>query len=214
MSVRDLLLAEGPFAPDARDVPWKRAVLLVVAFGFLSGAVVGAFDVRPLQMSFSGFKVPLLLALSTAICLPNFYAVNAVLGLRDDFPAALRGVFAAQATVAVTLASLAPLVVLCYVSSSSYAFAIVANGVLFAVAALAGQATLGVHYRRLVARDPRHAHARRAWLVLYVFVAIQLAWGLRPFVGDPSLATRFFREGAWTNAYIVVVRAVAALLGI
>ena len=211
MPVRDLLLAEGAFAPEARAVPWQRAALLVLVCGFVNGACLGAFDLRPLQMGFSGLKVPLLLALSTAICLPNFYAVNSVLGLRDDFPAALRGVFAAQATVAVTLASLAPLVVLCYVSSDSYAFAIVANGVLFAIAAVAGQRTLSVHYRRLVARDPRHAHARRAWLVLYVFVAIQLAWGLRPFVGDPTLATRFFRAGAWTNAYVVVVRAVVAL---
>lgn len=213
MSVRELLHAEGRFDPGAPRVPWRRAALIVACAGFLHGACVGAFDVRPLQMAYSGLKVPILLALSTAICLPNFYAVNAVLGLRDDFRAALRAVFAAQATVAVALASTSPIVVLCYVSSSDYAFAIVANGALFAIAALAGQRTLGIHYRRLVARDPRHAIARRAWLALYVFVAIQLAWGLRPFVGDPQLATRFFRAGAWTNAYVVVARDVWLIFG-
>ena len=55
-----------------------------------------------------------------------------------------------------------------------------------------------------VAKDPRHRIARRLWVVLYVFVAIQLAWVLRPFVGSPNLDVHFFREGAWSNAYVVL----------
>ena len=49
---------------------------------------------------------------------------------------------------------------------------------------------------------------RFAWAALYVFVAIQLAWVLRPFVGSPTLPTRFFREEAWDNAYVVVAKKV------
>ena len=64
------------------------------------------------------------------------------------------------------------------------------------------------HYRPLVARNPRHRVGRAAWLFLYVFVAIQSAWVLRPFVGAPGLPTRFFREGAWSNAYVMLVRSV------
>lgn len=206
-----LLRGTDEHAPAAASVPWSGLVLLVVLFAMLHGAGVGLFGLRPVQSLYSALKLPLLLLLSTAICLPNFYAVNTALGLRDDFVAALRGVLAAQATVAIVLASLTPLVLLAYVSSSSYPFAIVANGACFALASWCGQLTLGRHYRPLVARNPRHAHARRAWLVLYVFVAIQLAWMLRPFVGDPGLATRFFRTEPFSNAYVVVVRAVLAL---
>ncbi|MHC4470828.1 MAG: hypothetical protein ACYS99_07670 [Planctomycetota bacterium] len=70
---------------------------------------------------------------------------------------------------------------------------------------MAAHVTLTRHYRALIVKDPRHRFGRLSWVVLYVFVAIQLAWVLRPFVGNPSLPTRFFREEAWDNAYVVVV---------
>jgi len=44
-----------------------------------------------------------------------------------------------------------------------------------------------------------------------VFVAIQLAWVLRPFIGDPSRPTTFFRETAWGNAYVKIF---VALFGV
>jgi hypothetical protein len=44
------------------------------------------------------------------------------------------------------------------------------------------------------------------WLVIYIFVAIQMAWVLRPFVGDPGAPIEFFRRESWGNAYVVVAR--------
>jgi len=44
----------------------------------------------------------------------------------------------------------------------------------------------------------------RAWLVIYVFVGIQMGWVFRPFIGDPSAPVQFFRKGSWSNAYEVV----------
>jgi len=49
--------------------------------------------------------------------------------------------------------------------------------------------------------------------VLYVFVAVQLAWVLRPFVGSPNVPTRFFRENAWSNAYGVVIDEIGRSVG-
>lgn len=208
-----VLRGSGEHAPHAARVPWSALAVLIAVAAAFHGAGVGAFGLRPLQSAYSALKLPVLLALSTAICLPNFYAVNTVLGLREDFRAAVRGVLAAQATVAVALASQTPIVLFAYVSSASYPFAIAVNGACFALASACGQITLGRHYRALVAKNPRHAHARRAWLLLYVFVAIQLAWVLRPFVGDPGMATSFFRSGPWSNAYVVLIHLVQALLG-
>jgi hypothetical protein len=44
------------------------------------------------------------------------------------------------------------------------------------------------------------------WLVLYVFVGIQMAWILRLFVGAPGAPVEFFRRESWENAYVVVAR--------
>lgn len=202
--VDSLLRARGAFGPDARAVPWAALALVLVTAGMLYGAVMGSFGARAAQTTYSALKVPLLLGFATVVCLPNFYVVNALLGLRDDFPAAFRGVLAAQTTVSVVLAALAPVTAFTYVAGVSYDVAVLLNGAAFAVAAAGGQLVLLRHYRVLIARDPRHRIGRAAWLVLYCFVAVQLAWVLRPFVGSPSKETSFFREDAWSNAYVVL----------
>ncbi len=172
------------------------------------GASMGSFGARAMQAAFAAVKVPILLSAATLVCLPNFYVVNTLLGLRDDFPAACRGIFAAQATLAVTLAAFAPVTLLAYASSGDYDFAIAFNGLAFAVGTLAAQVTLRRHYLALIATNPRHRLGRLSWVVLYVFVAIQLAWVLRPFIGSPGKPTNFLREEAWSNAYVVVFRLV------
>jgi hypothetical protein len=211
-ALNGVLRAEGRFAVGSGAIAWRDLLLVLAGCGFVYGVAMGSFSVRALQALYSGLKVPLLLCVATAICLPNFFVVNAVLGLRDDFSAALRGVLAAQGTVAITLAALAPLIVVTYLSSANYRFAVVGNGVYFLAAAVTGQITLRRHYQPLIARNPRHKLARAGWLVLYVFVAIQLAWVLRPFVGAPGLEVGFFRAEAWSNAYVVVARTVWELL--
>ncbi len=204
--VDSLLRAREPFGVGGGRVPLALIALVLSVCGFLYGAAMGAFGVRAMQSFYSGLKVPLLLLCSTLVCLPNFFVVNTFLGLRDDFAAALRAVLTAQATVAVMLCGLAPIILTVYASSSHYRFAIFMNGVCFALATLAGQKTLNRHYEDLVRADPRHKIARLVWILLYVFVAMQLAWVLRPFVGHPNMQATFFRENAWSNAYIVIFR--------
>ena len=211
LGVDALLRAEGRFALGHGPLPLGRLIGIVLLGGFTYGAAMGCFGLRPLQALYSGLKVPLLIATATALCLPMFFVLNTLLGLRDDFGAALRGVLSAQATVAVMLAACAPLVLLAYATSSDYVFGMRANGGLFLLAALAGQRTLERHYEPLVRRDPLHARVKRAWLVLYVFVAIQAAWVLRPFVGDPNYEPTFLREDLWSNAYVVILRDVLGL---
>jgi hypothetical protein len=205
--------ADGRFAPGAADVPWRALLLVLVVSGALHGAAMGSYGLRAWQAAFSAVKGPLLLAAATAFVLPNFYVVNALLGLRDDLREACRAVLAAQATLAVALAATAPPVVVVYASTADYRTAVVANGAAFAVATACAQTTLARRYRPLVARNPRHRTALRAWLVLFVFVAIQFAWVLRPFVGSPRIPTRFLREDAWSNAYVVVWGLAVRFLG-
>jgi hypothetical protein len=202
----ELLRSTGAFRPDAETLPVRAALTLFAAGACLYGAALGSYETRALQALCSAAKMPLLLGLSALICLPSFAVIGTVLGLRADLGRACRGLLAAQATVALALASFAPLTVLLYASGCSYRAAIVGNG------ALAGQVTLRRHFRPLELRNPRHRVARRVWLALYIFVAIQLAWVLRPFVGSPGVPTRFLREDAWDNAYVIVAQTIAELL--
>lgn len=206
-----LLRAEGRHAVERGRVPIEHLAALLVFGGFCYGAAMGSFGLRPLQASYSGIEVPILLAFSTLVRLPSFYVLNALLGLRDDSAAALRGVLAAQATVAIALLSMLPMIVLTYVSTGSYRYAAFQNGVFFALATLAGQRTMNRHYRPLVLANRPHEVGRWYWIVLYTFVAIPLARVLRPFIGWPDLAVSFFGEEAWINAYVAVLHDVLGL---
>ena len=83
---------------------------------------------------------------------------------------------------------------------------------MFAVASFGAQWMLRREYDPLIRRDPKHRWMLRTWIFIYVFVGVQMAWVLRPFVGDPRAPVQFFREEAWGNAYVELVRIIRAAL--
>ena len=208
----DDLLRGRTSADDDRRAQLPYLLALVAAFGLFYGAVMGTFGgvrgERALQLLYSGLKVPLLLLVTFALSLPSFFVLNTLLGVRNDFARALRALVATQAVLTIVLASLAPFTALWYASTAAYRPAILFNAAMFAVASFAAQGLLRRWYAPLVARNPRHRLLLRTWIVIYAFVGVQMAWVLRPFVGDPNQPTRFFRQGAWGNAYVEVARMV------
>jgi len=212
------LRGRGPFAVDAPvagRVKWL--ILFVLVGGGLYGVVMGSYTGiglgRYLQLVYSGVKVPLLLLVTFVLCLPSFYVINMLAGLGDDFGEALRAIVGAQSCVAIVLAGLAPVTAFLYICTTDYELAVLINGVMFAVATAAAQVVVRRYYGPLIARDRRHRRMLAAWLALYVFVGIQMAWVLRPFIGDPWRPLTFFRPEAWGNAYVVVGRTIGRVFG-
>ena len=108
LAAADALLRDEPGRPVV-TLRTRQIIALIVIAGFAYGAVMGTSSLRPLQMLYSGLKVPILLTASSIVCLPNFFVVNTLLGLREDFPRVLRALVTTQATMALVLLSLAPL---------------------------------------------------------------------------------------------------------
>jgi len=213
MSIDDLLRRRPWTTQTSAPGRTRALVACVLIFGCAYGAAMGSFGgvagERALQLLYSAVKTPLLLLATFAICLPFFFVLNTLYGLRRDFREALRALAAAQAGLAVALASCAPLTLLWYVSFDDYNAAVRFNGLIFALSSFAGQHLLRGYYRPLVARNRRHRRMLWTWLGIYVFVGIQMAWTLRPFLGALSAPVQFFRSGAeWENAYVVVAKLV------
>jgi hypothetical protein len=210
VQIDDILRRRGPLLLHPTRSALLRLILCVVAFGAFYGAIMGGFGGmqggRLWQVFNSALKVPLLLLGTSLIAWPSFFVLNTLVGLRRDFAGATTALMAAQAGLAVVLASLAPLTVVWYASSADYAAALRFNGLMFAIASFAGQGLLRGHYRLLIQRNSKHRWMLGTWLVIYIFVAIQMAWVLRPFVGDPGAPIEFFRRESWGNAYVVVAR--------
>lgn len=198
---------------DIAATPRARTCLLLGAAGSsLAGLALGSSSGEPWLAVFAAAKVPLLLLLTAAFCLPSFYVVNALLGLRDDFGAACRGLVATQATLGIALGSLGPVLVFQALSVLDPYALTLCDAVVFGLATLAAQQVLARHYAPLVRRDPRHRLALRGWLLLYAFTGVQLAWVLRPFRGTEGFAVQFLRPEAFEqNAYVVLLEHVLRL---
>ncbi len=195
---------EGP------AVPLTHLLGYVILGGAFYGAVMATFGGlagdRSLQVLYTALKVPLLILGTFGLTLPTFFVVNSLLGLRADFAAAVRGLVATQAGVAIVLASLTPYTLLFYVTSDDYHAASFFNSLMFTVASVAGQVLLRRHYGPLIARNARHRLTVRLWLLLYAFVGIQMCWVLRPFLGWKDMPVTFFRQEAWGNAYVILLQ--------
>lgn len=210
------ILRRAPWVTRAADTRRTLAVLVVqlVLFGVLYGVAMGSFRALVAQsqwlqqMIYSAIKVPLLLTATFTLSLPSFYVINSLIGLRRDLGSAIRALVAAQAGLAIVLASLAPFTLLWYASSKNYNQALVFNGGMFAIASFSAQWLVRQYYRPLIARNPRHRTVLWCWLVVYSLVGIQMAWLLRPFIGMPDAAVRFLRPDPWDNAYEFVARLV------
>lgn len=205
----DFLHARGAFAPNfaaARPAWWLPAIILT--FTPMYGALMGSYQLdepeRLLQVVYSAVKAPMLLGVTTLLCVPGFFVLNTVLGLRDDFRDAIQAILAGQAGLAITLASLGPFTRFWYFTTEDYRAALLFNAAMFTIATAAGQLVMLRYYRVLIRRNPRHLATLGLWMVLYAFVGIQMGWILRPFVGSPGMPVSFFREHALTNAYVVV----------
>lgn len=194
---------------DGDHRPRAATLLVTIALtGMLGGAGIGAFGLedtsRLLGPVFSAVKIPLLIAVTTFVCIPGLFVLTTLAGLREDWSAALRAILRGQAAMTCILAAVAPITVFLYVSGIGYRAAHLWNAGVFTVAALVAQMVMRRAYRPLIAARPRHRLLLVAWLGLYAFVGIQSAWMLRPFIGAPGAAPTFIRDEPLGNAYVVV----------
>ena len=186
----------------------RTLMVMTILSAAAYGAVMGSWRLdsaeRWLLPLYVAIKTPLLIYATTLICLPGYFVLNTVLGLRADFAAAIRAILAGQAALAVALVSLAPITKFIYTCGADKREALLFNAAVFAVATLAAQVVTFRRYRPLIARSRAHILCLWFWLIAYAFVGTQAGWMLRPFVGTPSLNVTFLRDEPFSNAYVVV----------
>ena len=187
---------------------FREQLPIIIVCGLLYGALMGSYrglaDDGWKQILLSAVKVPILFFVTFLLCLPSFFVLNVLAGLHADFTRVLRALLAFQALAVIVLAALGPITELMNVSTPNYGFIVLWNGAMFAVASALGHWRMRWHYRPLIAANPRHRQLLCVWTLLYWFVAIQMAWVLRPFVGDPGKPFQILRPQAWGNAYVEI----------
>jgi hypothetical protein len=204
---------------ENHQIEVKIGALLFSCFVFMAlyGAVMGAAH-SLLQAATSFFKVPMLFLATLAICVPSLHYFNILFGSKQTVLQTIAVILTGVATTAVLLFSFAPITFFFLLTSSQYPFFKLLNVAFFALAGFLGVVFLqqglhivtetngedGVHTRRLIFI---------LWVLLYGFVGSQMAWTLRPFMGEPGMPYYLVQE-LGGNFYADVGISILQLLGI
>jgi hypothetical protein len=189
----------------------RFALGTVLVLGGLYGGVAGAYS-GPLQAVAAAAKLPFLFLATFTICFPAFYVVQVLVGSRLRLLQVVVLVTSALALTAVVLAAFVPVPAFFLITGANYYFqhllhiAVVGAAGIFGMYALhEGLATIcerrGVYPRKALT-------IMRLWAVLFGFVGIQMAWNLRPFLGDHNQPFRVIGhyQGNFYEAVIYAVK--------
>jgi hypothetical protein len=190
------------------DDLWKLSrtlLVIIVAMSAIYGFVMGGTNwlqgspviwrVDFLMMLVTAIKVPVLFLLTLLIVVPPIYVSSTFVGARGSFSQMCALLLASLAITAITLASMASVAFFFSLTTRSYSFIKVLHVLFFAYAGVAGLIYLVRGFNTII--GPTTSNVRvplfMAWLVLYMFVGTQLAWVMRPFVGNPGMEFEIFR---------------------
>lgn len=116
-----------------------------------------------MQLVASTLKVPALFFLTLLVTFPSLYVFNALVGSRLGFISVLRLLIASLGVNLAVLASLGPIVAFFSISTTSYAFMVLLNVLMFTVAGVLGlNFLLQTLHRLTVALDLEAKAQRRA----------------------------------------------------
>jgi hypothetical protein len=190
-----------------------HATLTLLLLGAFYGAVAGAYS-SWLQALSSAIKLPVLYTGAFVICFPVFFVVQMLVGSRLGLVQMTVLVMTTLALIAVLLAAFVPIVAFFLLMGSNYYFLELLHVIIGLVTGILGMYAL--HEGLAVVCEKHNVYPRKAitilrvWVLVFAFVGIQLAWNLRPFLGDRGEPFKVFRhyEG---NFYAAVIYSVNQL---
>ncbi len=206
--IESLTADEGAWTKHGHEALW------IVLLSGLYGIVMGSYN-GVMQAVSSGLKFPLLFVLSILICFPAFFILQQVLGSKLGLRQMLGIILAGFVMISLVLASFSPIVIFFMITGGNYSFLKLLHVGICALAGCIGMKTIldALQY----ACEKQDVYPKigvtvfRFWLIILAFVGMQLAWNLRPFVGNRNLSFEWFRQRE-SNFYLAVGQAVVSLV--
>ena len=200
---------------SGQDWPIGAAAVLNVVMAAFYGFVMGSYRLTAhdgwKQAASSAIKAPCLFLLTLVICLPALYVVSSLLGSSLSLRQLAGILMASFLVTTMLLAGFAPITAFFMLSARHYAFIKLLNVVFFTIATGTGVGVIASAVKTMGSQEQAaHRTLLRFWFVIYAFVGTQMAWILRPFVGDPGSGFAVFRN-IGGNFYTDVIRSIGQL---
>lgn len=213
LSDRDRFFGEVVAGQDlAAKLRYSLCTLIPLAalYGLTAGFYSGW-----LQAFSAAIKLPLMFMVTFLICFPAFFVVQVLVGSQLRLLQVAVLVTGSLALTTILLAAFVPVVAFFLLTGSNYYFLQLLHVVVVLISGLFGMFVLHDGLSLVCEKHgvyPKKAMTiMRAWAVLFAFVGIQMAWNLRPFLGDRDEPFKVFRDYEG-NYYTAVVYSVRKLL--
>jgi hypothetical protein len=193
-------------------------VILSAIYGVTMGATAFGlgWNRGGVQMLISGLKVPMLYLLTLLVCYPVLFIILVLMGSKLSFTQTLALILLALTFNSVLLASFAPIVAFFSITGSSYPFIKLLHVVVMTFSGFWGMIALYQGLREMCEKSnlyPKRAvEILRVWILVFGLVGTQMAWSLRPFIGNPGEEFQVFRKNRDGNFYSAVAHSVMDLL--
>ena len=190
--------------------PAGRLVSLFIMlnlFSFLYGIVMGSFH-SFYQALAAGVKVAVMFDLAILICFPAFFIIQYVLGSKLRFGQMISIILTGFVLSISIMISFAPIVIFFLLTGGNYYFLELLHIAIFILSGLFGMKTVIDALKYSCEKQNIYPKIGvtvfRFWVVILAFVGIQLAWNLRPFLGDRGQPFKLFRnyEGNFYEAIV------------
>jgi hypothetical protein len=191
-----------------------KQILFILLFSFIYGVVMGSYN-GFLQSVVTGVKIPCLIFLSLMVCFPALYVIQYMIGSTMSVYQMTNIILSGFIVFSTIALSFAPIVVFFMITSNNYAFvkllhvSIFTFSGIFAVKTIINGLTFSCEKKNIYPKLGMQIF--KIWIIILAFVSSQLAWNLRPFVGDKGLPFELFRKRE-SNFYVAVFKSVGNLL--
>lgn len=209
-------------APQVTKTCFKVFLVLTVVYGVIMGSqslMHGHLYGWMYSLS-TAVKLPLLFLLTLAICLPLLYVLNILIGPREQFKVVLGLLISSLAVTSILLGACALILGFFMLSTKSYAFITLLNVGILTIAGIYGVWFLAQAMRTLAPQIETESEEYEignvrviinCWLITYGIVGTQMAWIMRPFIGNPGTSFSIFRVQE-SNFYITIAHLIQRLL--
>lgn len=191
-----------------------KQVLFILLFSFIYGVVMGSYN-GILQSLVTGIKLPCLIFLSLLICFPALYVIQFMIGSTLTIYQMANIILAGFFVFSSIALSFAPIVMFFMITGDNYAFlkllhvAIFTFSGIFAIKTITSGLTFACEKKNIYPKLGMQIF--KIWVFILAFVSSQLAWNLRPFVGNRDLPLELFRKKE-SNFYVAVIHSFTKLV--
>ena len=190
--------------------------LVIFVLAFFYGVVMGSYN-SFFQAMVTGFKVPLLLILALFICFPAFYVIQYMLGSKMNLLQMVNTILSGFVVFTTIMASFAPIIIFFMITGNNYAFLKLLHVGIFVFSGIFGMHTIMEALK--FSCEKKNVYPKiginicKIWIIIFAFVGMQLAWNLRPFLGDKNMPVEVFRQREG-NFYLAVFQSIGDVLGV